>query len=246
MKVTFLGTNGWYDTSTGNTVCVLTETDEEYIILDAGFGFYKVRDHIKSKKPVYLFLTHLHLDHIIGLHTLPLLRLGQGIDIFLPKAFHKDLRDFLRMPFTAPVILLPTRLRFHDALEGSRAPIRFESAVLRHSTRCYGYRFHLKKGELAYCTDTGICNNLKRLAKGADILITESAMSCEDKAPNLFHITPQTAARVAREAGVKRLLLFHFDPARYPSTEERKKAESAAKKIFSGTIAANDGTTVNI
>ena len=42
MKVLFLGTNGWYDTKTGNTTCILIETKKEYIILDAGNGFYKI------------------------------------------------------------------------------------------------------------------------------------------------------------------------------------------------------------
>ncbi len=246
MKITFLGTNGWYDSSTGNTVSVLVDTDDEYIILDAGFGFYKIKDYIKSKKPVYLFISHLHLDHIIGLHTLPLLHLGQGIDVFLPKALRKDLHAFLRIPFMYPLGLLPTRLRFHNALGRSIVPLKFETAVLRHRVRCYGYRFHLKGGEVAYCTDTGMCDNLHRLAQGADVLIAESAMSYEDEGLNLFHITPQTAAKVARDAGVKRLFLSHFDPVSYPSIKDRKKAEAAAQKIFVNTVAADDGTAINI
>ncbi len=70
MKITFLGTNGWYDTSTGNTICILVETDKYNIVLDAGNGLYKIDRYISSEKPVYLFLSHFHLDHIIGLHIL--------------------------------------------------------------------------------------------------------------------------------------------------------------------------------
>ena len=84
MKITFLGTNGWYDTAIGNTPSVFIETKSDYIILDAGFGFYKAKELIKSEKPVSLFISHFHLDHIIGLHTLPLFKLFQGIDIYLP------------------------------------------------------------------------------------------------------------------------------------------------------------------
>ena len=39
MKIIFLGTNGWYDTKTGNTLSVFMKTKKEYIILDAGSGF---------------------------------------------------------------------------------------------------------------------------------------------------------------------------------------------------------------
>jgi ribonuclease BN (tRNA processing enzyme) len=36
MKIIFLGTNGWYDTKTGNTVSTLIVTKEHNIVLDAG------------------------------------------------------------------------------------------------------------------------------------------------------------------------------------------------------------------
>ncbi|MEK7333592.1 MAG: ribonuclease Z, partial [Nitrospirota bacterium] len=60
MKITFLGTNGWYDTATGNTICILVETERYDIILDAGNGLYKADRYISNKKPVYLFLSHFH------------------------------------------------------------------------------------------------------------------------------------------------------------------------------------------
>ena len=102
MKVVFLGTNGWYDTDTGSTVSILVESRDNYIILDAGFGIYKLIKQLKDDKPISLLLSHLHLDHIIGLHTLPIFNLPQGIDIYLPKRFEYELRKFLRRPFTTP------------------------------------------------------------------------------------------------------------------------------------------------
>ena len=33
MDVIFLGTNGWYDSATGNTICILIESDDYYIAL---------------------------------------------------------------------------------------------------------------------------------------------------------------------------------------------------------------------
>ena len=69
MKIYFLGTMGWFDTKLGNTLCVLVDTGKEYIIFDAGTGFSKIDNYIKDKRPIYLFLSHFHLDHIIGLHA---------------------------------------------------------------------------------------------------------------------------------------------------------------------------------
>lgn len=244
MKVTFLGTNGWYDTATGNTPCVLVETEEQYIVFDAGFGFYKVKDIVKPGKPVLLFISHLHLDHLIGLHTLPLFKFGQGIDIYVPQGMEKDLRGLLRRPLTSSPLLLPTKLRFHSMGGRTKLPFAFEMKRLRHSVPCYGYRFELAGGIITYCTDTGECANLRRLASYADLFITECAMRPGDTAPNLFHVTPETAARVAAGAGAKQLALFHFDPGRYPALRDRGTAEAAARKIFANTVAANDGTEI--
>jgi len=246
MKIIFLGTNGWYDTQTGNTPCVLIETQSEYIVLDAGFGFYKLKDIISSEKPVRLFISHLHYDHLIGLHTLPLFKLSQGIDIYANKAIMKGLRAFLKRPYTSPVILLPTKVRFHTVTGDSNMPITFETAGLRHSVSCHGYRLHVEGKIVTYCTDTGLCSGLKRLAKDADLLITESAMAPGDRSPNIFHLTPEMAASVAAETRVKKLALFHFDPGKYPSLDSRRAAQTAVQGIFKDTIAANDSTVINI
>ena len=246
MKITFLGTNGWYDTKTGNTASILIETEEEYIVLDAGFGFYKVKDYVRSKNPFLLFLSHLHLDHIIGLHTLPLFKLPQGINVYAPKGMLKDLRAFLRRPFTASPIMLPTKIRFIELTEKTSLPFTLKYLALRHLVPCYGYRFNIDEKIISYCTDTGLCGNIKRLAADADILITECAMAPDEKGPNIFHLTPRTAAGIAKKCAAKRLALTHFDPGKYPTLEYRKRAEDMARSIFKEVVAANDGTVIEV
>ena len=51
MKATFLGTNGWYDTTTGNTVCILIETEKYDMVLDAGNGIHKLDSYVSGRKP---------------------------------------------------------------------------------------------------------------------------------------------------------------------------------------------------
>lgn len=246
MKITFLGTNGWYDTPDGNTPSVFVETDDAYVIFDAGFGFCKAKDMIKPGKPAILFISHFHLDHLIGLHTLPLFKIPQGIDVCLPHGGEKVLRAFLRKPFTTPPLFLSTKIRFREISKEMKLPVSFERARLQHSVPCYGFRLTARGITVTYCTDTGLCRNLKLLARSADLLITECAMSPGDRRANLFHITPETAARVAKAAGAKRLALFHFDPGKYPEMSCRREAETAARRIFPDTIAANDGTVITL
>ena len=70
MIITMLGTNGWFDTDFGQTMCTLIRTRDYSVILDAGYGIRRIKDLVDFSKPIYLLLSHLHLDHTIGLHTL--------------------------------------------------------------------------------------------------------------------------------------------------------------------------------
>jgi len=83
MKITFLGTNGFYPTELGETVCVLIETDKYNLILDAGSGLQKYDQFDYKNKPAYIFLSHLHLDHISGLFTLPKFKFELPLKIFI-------------------------------------------------------------------------------------------------------------------------------------------------------------------
>jgi len=53
VKVIFLGTNGWYDTLTGNTVSTLVKTRDYNIVLDAGNGIAKLSRYMDDNKPTY-------------------------------------------------------------------------------------------------------------------------------------------------------------------------------------------------
>lgn len=97
----------------------------------------------------------------------------------------------------------------------------------------------IKKGQVvSVILDTKRCESMLELAKGADVLICESTFLKDNQklADKYLHMTAEGAAEVAKEAGVKLLLLTHFS-ARY--REAKAFAEEAAK-VFPNTIAAED------
>lgn len=247
MKVTFLGTNGWFDTAAGNTVSVLVQTREYDLIFDAGNGIAKADRYISQKKPVLLFLSHFHIDHIAGLHTLVKFRLEQGLKIYTLPGGAALLHTFVGEPFTVPLEKLPYPAHAIELEEGiHKLPFTVECRPLVHPAPCYGYRVEVDGKVIAFCTDTGVCDNAVTLARDADLLITECALKPGEESSGWPHLNPQDAIGIAQKAKTKRLALVHFGAEVYKTVEERKAIEEEFTKISPGLIAATDDLTVEI
>ena len=247
MIITFLGTNGWYDTDTGNTCSVLVETKDYDIIFDAGNGIAKADRYISQEKPVFLFISHTHLDHIVGLHTLVKFRFLQGLVIAGQPGIEHDLRSVVRVPYTVPFEELPYRVQFVELEPGTHhLPFRIDCLPLVHPVPCYGYRLVIEGKVLAYCTDTGPNENAVRLAKDADLLITECGLKPGHESPDWPHLNPEMAIRIATKAGAEKLALMHFSAEKYRTIEERKEVEDTFRPLFPGLIATHDDLRISL
>jgi len=97
----------------------------------------------------------------------------------------------------------------------------------------------LKKGKkVSIITDTEYFKDISKFVKNSDLLICESTFekSLKEKAKEYKHMTSEDAAKIAKEANVKKLFLTHFGQ-RYKTTTNLEKE---AKKIFPNTKAAKD------
>ena len=247
MKIYFLGTNGWYDTKTGNTTCILIDSDEGYVILDAGNGIHKIDQFIKGKKPIYLFISHFHFDHIIGLHILNKFHFRQGLRIYGQMGTKRILNRLINHPFTAAFNQLPFKASIHELAEGEhRIPFYLKCKFLKHISRCLGYRFKLENKIIAYCTDTVFCNNALQLARDADLLIAECSYKVNEQDTAWPHLNPLSAGEIAKKAKVKKLALVHFDASIYKTLQERKLAQKRCKHIFRNVVSAVDNMQIKI
>jgi ribonuclease BN (tRNA processing enzyme) len=246
MKTVFLGTNGWYSTSSGNTSCILIDSEKFYVVLDAGDGIYKLEEYIKTEKPIIIFLSHLHLDHIIGFHVFARFRFNQNVKIYGYEGTKNGLK-IISHPYTAPFNELPLKIEAHDLKEGTYSqPFPFTCKLLVHADPCLGYRLELDNRVIVYCTDTGICKSIYELSKNADLLIAECSLKPGQVETGWPHLMPEDAARIARDSHVSRLVLTHFDASIYKNIKERKYAEAHARKLFQNTITAFDGLEIII
>lgn len=96
-----------------------------------------------------------------------------------------------------------------------------------------------KRGQVvAFVMDTRPCKAAVELAEGADLFVCESTyLSAEAReASEHGHMTAADAARIAQEAGAKKLVLTHFSQ-RYQSI---KPFLDEARAIHPNTVAAKD------
>lgn len=115
MELIFLGTNGWYDTDMGNTISILVKSKDYDIVFDAGNGFAKLPQYSTGDKPLYLFLSHLHLDHIIGLHSLVKQNFSKGLFVVVLQENRQALETFVAQPYTVAFSRLPYPVRLLEA-----------------------------------------------------------------------------------------------------------------------------------
>lgn len=115
-----------------------------------------------------------------------------------------------------------------------------------------GVRFHPSQvlgperpgRSIGYSGDTRPSRRLERFFNGVNLLIFESTFAGRDadRAVERKHSTASEAARLAKGAGVGRLVLTHFS-ARYRRTDSLVRE---ARRIFPETVAAHDGLVLEV
>jgi ribonuclease Z len=98
---------------------------------------------------------------------------------------------------------------------------------------------------VVYSGDTRPHRGVIEAARGADLLVHEATFSDEERARAIDtgHSTARDAAWVAREAGVRRLVLTHIS-ARY--SREAPELLAEAQSVFPGAVVARDGMIVDV
>jgi len=189
-----------------------------------------------------LIVTHEHADHVAGFPLLMERLWLAGIGA--------------RFPVHGIAPALAQARRIHDAfdigswpnypeldyrefpLEPGALVLEDDDFVVRaapgsHSVPVVGLRFESKRNgsSVAYSCDTEYSPAIVELAKGADLLIHEAS----GEAPG--HSTSASAGRVAKEAGVKRLVLVHLPPLDGKAHEWL----AAARESFPAAVLGSDG-----
>jgi phosphoribosyl 1,2-cyclic phosphodiesterase len=244
VKAAFWGTRGSLPTPGrgteahgGNTSCVeLRPRDGGVVVLDAGTGIVPLGRTLADEPRVDVLLTHLHLDHILGLGFFaPLFDPRAEVHIWGPSSTTLDLQRRLTRylsPPLFPVALrdLPCRLELHDVPLGVEVGLptaTFEASLVCHPGPTVGYRVTCGSGAtVAYLSDHEPalgCHPFPSyaewtsgsdLAAGVDVLIHDSQYTEEEYASRIGwgHSTLGDAIQFADLVDARRLIAFHHDP----------------------------------
>jgi ribonuclease Z len=217
---------------------LLIESTEKIVMIDCGDNpVAKMAAAGSSILAVTdLVLTHFHADHV---GSLPLLVMDMwlekrdqplvihGLKVTLEKARRLlELFSWGDWPGMFPV----TFDEIHD--DGAEdiitdSGMRVSALPVLHLIPTIGVRVSFANGHvISYSCDTEPCANLDKLAEGADVLLQEAAGLSKG------HTSPEQAGEIAARAGVKKLILIHYD-----KRVGEEELLSAARKHYAGEVA---------
>jgi ribonuclease Z len=253
LEIVFLGTSASVPTAERSLPSTLIKYQGLRYLVDCGEGTQlRLMQAGESLKIRRIFLTHDHLDHILGLAGLlfsisirrmrPIPRVTvYGGDTTLQRA-----KTLIQMIRSKPTSKPHVEVEFVEVTPGmvfSEKNITVQAFRTNHRERpCYGYIFKTKglRSEKAVFTgDTGYFDRLIGLAANADYLISEANFLSdqEELAKKVGHLTARQAASIARSAKVETLLLTHVS-RKYDKAMDRVLDE--ARRIFPRTFLPKD------
>jgi len=249
----------------GNTPCVEVRAGDQILLLDCGSGLRElgkalVKEFAGEPMEAYIFLSHYHWDHI------------QGIPFFEPfydrrNRFHfhcfsssgalveETLQGQMTHPyFPVDMSQMKARRTFRGLAEEAvdLGGVRVTSRWLFHPQGCYGYRVETASAAIVYATDNEAGDpagdrNIRELAEGADLLIYDAQYTPQEyeaNRRNWGHSTWRHGAQIARDCGVRQLVLFHHDPDHNDAFLDRLWKE--ARKEFPATTISAEGLEMEV
>jgi phosphoribosyl 1,2-cyclic phosphodiesterase len=222
----------------GNTTCVEVCDGDNRLIFDAGSGIRPLGSNMFEQGPnaIHIFLTHFHWDHIQGFPFFrPLYDAEDVIHVIGPKQKEIDVQNLFAgqmgpIYFPVPFRVVAAKMEFEHLNDGAYdvGDISLEVMRVRHPSFVLAYRIRVRGSTVCFVPDNEIEGDIygelepdfesriRDFVGDADLLIHDSMYTTEEYPARRGwgHSTFEQSVRLARDAGVKRLLFFHHDPTR--------------------------------
>ena len=253
--VTFLGTSGVYPSAGSDSASFVI--NGKYLVDTGYYAALKMKNYgIDPGDIEYLFITHVHPDHAIGLPQLLSERCAakffdpsvKPIHIIGPK---KDLEPTVSMAYKFITYLNGHKVNTPPEEYYSLVPLNagedyetddfsVQTCATPHnpyvSSLVYKWTDKHTGKTIVFTGDTGYNPDIVKLAKGVDLLIHDSASSNLERRGG--HTSYIDAATTAKEADVGMCVLIHMGPHRAEQYAQK------AQEVFPNLIAAIEGKTI--
>ncbi|MDR0639574.1 MAG: MBL fold metallo-hydrolase [Spirochaetaceae bacterium] len=241
----------------GHTTCIEIRADERLLIVDAGSGIRNLGNSILREKKsanADIFLTHTHLDHIVGFFMFaPFYRKENTFRIYGPSSRSgqktKDALDSVFSPDYWPIGLsgIVAAVKWNDIEEGAYdigGGLTVKTLFLEHPAPTLGYRFEHggKSVALVFDHESYAPGNAKVISflQDADFVAFDSQYTEEEYyngKQGWGHSSFEGAIETTEKAGVKKTLLFcHHDPDRTDKElailEKKYTKQSNIKNVY--------------
>ncbi len=253
----------------GNTSCVEIRAGDELIIIDGGSGLRLLGESLLKEIPLkgmFLF-SHYHWDHIQGFPFFsPAYIKENEFQIFggngLSYSLQKSLFGQMDHPnFPIELKNMGSKMVFHELLEGEeiiKGGVKISNTFVNHPSSSLAYRIDHENKSFVYSSDTehlpdGVDQKLLKFAKGADIIVYDAQYTPEEyegthkwwgSRKGWGHSTMIEGVKLAKAAGIKKLVLSHHDPSR--DDDAIARIEKEAQRLFPNSIAAYEGLEIYI
>lgn len=248
MTFVFLGTSGAIPSAARDTTALVFTAPAAAVLVDCGAS-PAARLRCAGVDPLavtHVVITHIHPDHAYGLpalvQSLILLRRQTPLTVVCRPEHEEPLRRLLELfglwgrPGAFTVRMAPIALAA-GAPAFVVGPLAVSTSPNEHgSMPNFALRVDVGGGPgraVVYSSDTGPCDAVTTLARGADTLIHEATFPHRDRGRFGVHSTAREAGQVAARAGVRRLILAHIE-ADYHGEIEALADE--ARAVFGGAV----------
>ena len=252
MRLTVLGSSGTFPASGKACSGYLIAEGDTRLLLDCGSGIVaSLQKHIAIEDLTGILITHMHADHFIDLIPMRYAFTygdhprSQPMPVFLPPGGREIWERMVSaIDETNGTFSAAFEIReYQEGQDYEMGPLVVRASLLRHFIPNYGITVRHGASQLVYTGDTGPCPQLQTLAHDADLFLCEAThLETDVPAPKRGHLTARETGEVARQAGVRRLLLTHISP-----DIDAGQSLEAARAVFSGEVSlAEEGQTYEI
>lgn len=238
MRLTVLGCSGTFPGPDSPCSSYLVESDGFTLLVDAGNGALgALQRHAGLLTPDAAVISHLHGDHYLDLHPYTYARhhhpdgTPPALPLHAPADLHAQMvAGFGRASGSAELVREVYDVATLQPGRREIGPFTVTLARMAHPVECYGLRLEAAGRTLAYSADTGPCDALLGLARGADVLLCEASFGVGGGPPDL-HLSGRQAGEYADRAGTGRLLLTHLVPWGDPALTAEDAAAAYAGPV---------------